>query len=242
MILDPRQIGILIYECGTWGPGGSDARVVKFMDTAIAVAYGESGWNTRAKNASGATGLWQIMPELHAAKVVQANAFFRDDIWSEDEIKLGFGKNWVDKDLFDPLVNTKVANLIYDEAEAAGRDPWSPWEAYNKKTAKFRAGLGHGADVYGYLSVTLEHEKAVALAELMGSVIPGGVLIGAGSNVLETAQDWGDWIKANLVNAAYFILAVALLILGIVVIVSGTKAGKLAGNIIPAKRALKLVT
>lgn len=239
MILDPRQIGILIHECRTWGPGGSEARVNKFMDTAIAVAYGESGWDTNAKNgSSGATGLWQIMPELHAAKVVQANAFFRSDVWSEDEIKLGFGKNWTDKPLSDPLVNTKVANLIYDAAEAAGQDPWSPWEAYNRKTVKFRAGQGHGKDVMAYLNIVQEHELGVALAELMGAVVPGGVLIGAGSNVLETAADWGNWIKANLVNAAYFILAVALLILGIVVIVSGTKAG----NVIPAKRALKLVS
>lgn len=211
-VLDPRQIGILIFKNGTWGPGGSEKRVVKFLDIAIAVAYGESGWNTSAVNhSSGATGLYQIMPTVHADKI---NG----------------------RDLTDPVVNVDVAARIYDEAEKAGKDPWSPWEAYTSKSPKYKAGLGHGQDVYDYLSLISEQELGAAYADLLGSVIPGGVAISAGSNALETAKDWGNWLQNNLVGIGIFVVALVLLILGVVVILAGSKVGKVASNVIPIKR------
>lgn len=228
-ILTPQQIGVLIHLQGKWGPGGSAARVEKFLDTAIAVAYGESGWDTDAVNKSSqASGLFQILPSAHADKIG--------------------GRN-----LLNPAVNVDVAAQVYQEAENAGRDPWSPWEAYTKKTAKYKAGLGHGKAVYAYLSsatkkeITAEYIEAVTGVKDV-KIIPEDEFAletfkdTPAGQALDTAKDWGNWLAAHLIGAAYFIAAITLIVLGVIVIVSSTKAGKAVGNVIPTKRALKLVS
>lgn len=112
-VLSPLQIAVLIAHNGTWGPGGDQAKVEKFLDTAIAVCLAESGGDTQAKNAkSSASGLWQIMVSAH-----------------QDLIG--------DRDIFDPVVNTDVAAKVYN---AAGG--WSPWEAYNTGAYKKFTGKG----------------------------------------------------------------------------------------------------
>lgn len=147
-ILTPNEIGTLIYLDGGWGPGGGKDAVIKWLDTAIAVAHGESGWDTHAVNGhSSAAGLYQIMTTVHADKV--KDAIKR---WEAET-----GKN--DLTIFDPRVNIDVARMVSQEAKAAGHDEWSPWEAYTNKTAAYKAGLGHGKSVYEFLNSPANIEK-----------------------------------------------------------------------------------
>jgi hypothetical protein len=80
--------------------------------TAVAVAYGESTWNTASVNAC-CTGLWQIHRKAHA-----------------DIIK--------GQDLTDPVVNAKLAHQIWAGDWCGGKAPnghCNKWEAYQLDNA-----------------------------------------------------------------------------------------------------------
>lgn len=81
---------------GLWIAAGGPPDLAHLMAN---VAFSESRWNPAAHNASGASGLWQIMMPLHAGLVSQ------------------FGTN-----VFDPLTNAKTAVALY---RAAGLSPWA---------------------------------------------------------------------------------------------------------------------
>lgn len=76
--------------------------------TAVAVARGESNFNTGSRNAC-CSGLWQIHRTAHADKIKRHG---------------GEGK------LLDPAVNAQIAHEIYT---AAGG--WGPWSAYRSDNA-----------------------------------------------------------------------------------------------------------
>lgn len=82
------------------------------IDTAVAVAFAESSGNPKARNASGATGLWQILVKAHpdlAAKY----------------------------DLTDADQNGKAAYAVW---KAAG-NKWTPWSTYNSGSYKRYLGM-----------------------------------------------------------------------------------------------------
>lgn len=223
MKLSPNQIGVLIYEVGAWGPGGvqpgggdsASRKVVEdFLDTAIAVAYGESGWDTEAASSTSlARGLWQIMASVHGDKINKYRQYWwGEDGWPEGKIPT----------VFDPRVNTSVARDIYNEAKAAGRDPWSPWEAYNKKTPAFQAGKGHGKSVYEFLHSEENIRKAWkelqeeiklggALGQLGAALIPGGGMGGLPDFVAPVLS----FLRESGITIGAFLLGVVLLLVGL---------------------------
>lgn len=85
------------------GGGGSFASMVAAVGLPPifnAIIRAESGGNPHARNASGASGLLQIMMPLHQALVAR------------------FGGN-----VFDPMTNLRVGKYLYDQS---GLSPWTP--------------------------------------------------------------------------------------------------------------------
>lgn len=201
--LNPNQIGVLLAH-EHWGPGGSQIQVEKFLDDAIAICLSESGGRTDAKNPnSSASGLWQVMVSVH-----------RDKIGSQD--------------IFDPVVNTRVAHRIYDDAGG-----WTPWEVYNN--GSYKKNKGHGKDVYAYLKLLTETELGEELAKTTGKIVPGGGLVTAATKISPT--NIAELIMKSGKVVGLFVMAVVLVILGIWFIISSTKTGKVAKGV-----ATKVVT
>lgn len=218
MILSPKQIGLVIYEVGIWGPGGSKEQVEKWLDVAIAVCLAESGGNTNAKNAtSSARGLWQIMVSDHEDKIKQEiERWWGEDGWPGKNIDAPEGYRM--PDIFDPRVNTGVAARVYYEAGKS----WKPWEAYN--TGAYKRHLGHGKNVYAYLSSPEMVQQG--LKELRQEIALGRETMttaaGVLSPVLAQASDPGSLVDKILgflqsagVTIGVFIIAAILVILGI---------------------------
>lgn len=118
----------------------AEAKAIAWLDTAIAVCLAESGGNPSAKNASGASGLWQIMMPLHADMVKEAAVAVKAD---------GGVKGTLD--VFNPAVNTRVAGKLY---AAKG---WQPWSAYN--SGAYKKHLGHGKAAWVFLNSTENRQR-----------------------------------------------------------------------------------
>lgn len=92
-----------------------------------AIIRAESGGNPRALNASGASGLTQIMMPLHAALVARAASMVHRP-----------------NDVFDPLVNLMTAKLLYQES---GLAPWAAsragWGSSLSRGGLVEAAIGH---------------------------------------------------------------------------------------------------
>ena len=95
--------------------------------TAVAVAGAESGYNPAAANPSStARGMWQIMLSAHRDKLA--------------------GMSWA-----DPYDSAVLARRVWLEAQAAGRDPWTPWEVYT--TGAYRQHVAEAERAVGPVAV-----------------------------------------------------------------------------------------
>jgi hypothetical protein len=218
-VLTGEQIGVLIYDNKKWGPGGSKSAVVKFLDTAIAVALAESGGNTDAKNpSSSASGLFQIMVSVHQDKIAG-------------------------RDIFDPRVNIDVARLVW---EAAGKS-FSPWTTYT--SGAYKSHLGFGPKVYDALEKAKStHDFSFITAALSGIPVAGagaaalsGLLPDGVTNPIDNAatkaaklaggiaSDVMKWLASGFLVIGAALLAALLIIVGAWFLLSNTKVGKEIG-------------
>ena len=229
--MNPVDIGTLMYDCA-WAPRGpsiktrGDSHVwdhdptrkkafIQFMNTAIAVCLAESDGNPGAKNPdSSARGLWQVMVSVHEAKIAEEIRY----------VKSEYGR---DADILDPVVNTRVAKRIFDDAGG-----WSPWEAYNNGSYKNRIVKGSGKKVYNELfnqraldegveKLRQERLLGYATAEAAAWAMPGGSLItqAGRSDTLTRILEYVTYAGSAI---ALFLAAGVLVILGVWLLVSGT--------------------
>jgi len=213
MILTPNQIGVLAYG-SNWGPGtpgAGDKNTIDFLEKLVATAHGESNWNTDAVNGQ-AVGLFQIMTELH-----------------KDLIG--------DRDMRKPHYNVQVAKQLSDGDKRKGLDPFHPWEAYNKKTAQYKAGLGHGKSVYEYLkskghSALLQEYIAISGVDV-GEAIDVDQQVGDAiiDNIPDPVGKVLTFVKDAGVATGVFVMGGLLLILGLWFLIAHSKVGKTAANV-----------
>lgn len=224
--LTPEQIGVLIYANKKFGPGGSKDAIVKFLDTAIAVALAESGGVTDRvggpnKNGSYDYGLWQINKSAHAG-------LFTSLKWD------------------NPADNTEMARIVYD---GAGKS-FKPWAVYN--SGAYRKHLGHGQKVYDALEKAVKGEDSSYIGSVLAGVLtaplPGGPAIGAllqgplngvTDSVTDKAKDVVNgpakivagavesvlkWLAEAGMTVGAWLLSIVLIGLGVWFIVSNSKA------------------
>ena len=100
---------------GLWTTAGGPAGLAGLMAN---VAWSESRWNPRARNPSGASGLWQMTMPLHQGLVSASGG-----------------------DVFDPLTNARVAVKLW---RSAGMSPWAAsqgvWSQRNSAPGEARGG------------------------------------------------------------------------------------------------------
>jgi len=220
----PNEIAGLIYWVGGWGPNkikpidtAGKNRVIKWLDTAIAVCLAESGGVVEKTNGEGKDkvyGLWQIKTSVHQAIVFSATFRYHT------------------KTALHPLANTAMARDVYKEANG-----WSPWTAY--KNGAYKAHKGHGAAAYEWLHnrQNLETFKtklgtlgypivSISAEDIAGSnaSIIGDDLVG--SNLGEQAGKVKDAVTSGIetvlkalkdsgIVVGVFLLGAILLILGV---------------------------
>lgn len=202
--LSPKEIAVCI-AAADWGPAGNQQKVIKFLDTAIAVCKAESGGRTNAVSSTGDYGLWQINKQAHP------------DAFAEGDERLN-----------DPFYNTTVAKDIW-QAGQSGRDPWDAWTG-TYKSGKHRAYLGSGARAYRYLQSLSERDfylernrisvksgsGRVQLGELQEYAdIPTDPLGKIGFWFKHGFDDFGDKLVTGAKSAGFFLLAIVLVILGV---------------------------
>jgi len=221
MILTPNQVALLCWAAN-WLPQESslpDSVFVKFLDTVIAIAHGESGWNTAAVNGQ-YVGLFQIGTETHKDRIG-------------------------DRDMLLPHYNVQVARELSYESFKSGHDKFRPWEAYTKKTPGYLSGKGHGKAALKYLRSKPQSELEQEAMQLSGAdpgeaveSDPLTALGGAVGNPLDSAF---GFIKKAAVPVGAFLLGAILLILGAVFLITHTKAGKAVVGKTPAGIVKKVV-
>jgi hypothetical protein len=143
--------------------------------TATAVALAESSGRYWVVNSIGCVGLWQINVPVH--------------------------KQWTTAAMKDPAQNAAAAMTLYNGAKSAGRNPWSPWEAYTGPDGRGSDGpytleLGRAriaaAQIKGGGSVTVPASDATGGGTGSGTVDEaafetisgGGALLGGGLGML----------------------------------------------------------
>lgn len=226
------DLGIRMHQDGSYEVTNKDAhlKAIRFLDVALAVCQAESGFNPLAKNPdSNARGLWQIMTTVHAALIEQESKRWQTE--------LGTARK---PNIFHPLVNTSVAHILYQQSG------WKPWEAY--KTGAYKRYLGHGAAAMKYLlspthinadmqSLEANLISNQAYTEAVGIVVPG---VGIASALPDWASGLFDFLKEGAMSVGVFVLGAILLILGVVYLVSQSKAGKAVIANTPAGLAAKV--
>ena len=166
------------------------------VPTAVAVAKGESSFNTKASN-SCCQGLWQIHRTAHA-----------------DKIKKYGG---VEK-LNDPVVNAKIAHEIFQAAGGwctHGSPPnCNPWQAYgvSNLTGSWKSKLAEGAKAYAEVQTMTSNGKTLAEIvnegldrsfgvdpddlPIIGDVIDTGQAIaGLAKGIIDFGNRLGSWIS-----------------------------------------------
>jgi hypothetical protein len=222
--LTAEQIGVLVYANKAWGPGGSTATIVKFLDTAIAVALAESHGNTEAISPTHDYGLWQINKAAHA------------DLFANH--------NW--KDARD---NTEMARIVWTDA---GRS-FSPWTTYKSGAYKAYTGHGAKVyDTLQKSVKSGDHSTLEALirgipvvggwAGIFGlddnaaDAVAGGankakkVVTGPADIVAGALKDSFKWLASAALVIGATLLALILFGVGVWLIVSNTKTGKQIGQ------------
>jgi len=215
-------LGIRQHEDGSYQVTNQDVhrKAIAFYDVALAVCQAESSFNPLATNGN-AKGLWQIMTSVHEKLI--AEEVHR---W---EVELGRKPN-----VYHPLVNTSVAHRLY------GQSGWQPWETYTN--GAYKKYLGHGAAAVKYLlspahinrdmqSLEANLISNQAYVDAVGVVVPG---IGIASAIDSKIAPILDFLQKGAAEVGVFLLGVVLLILGVVYLVSQSKAGKAVINNTPA--------
>ena len=238
------QIGLLMAAVGWLPPMGytqhsdgsievtdpqAKAKAIAFFDRAVAVCLAESGGNTLAKNGnSSASGLWQIMASVHT-DLIAKNAK-----WIQSELELKRTPN-----VFHPLVNTACAHDLYAQSG------WGPWKSSAEGQRKY-LGKGYGKRVWETLTspkVLAQQDQLLtsnlihdaATAEAATFVVPGATLVN--NDLIKNPLAWIDklidFLKKAGVPVGVFVLGLILIILGVVFVVSQSKAAKAAVKLIP---------
>lgn len=247
--LSPSQIGLLMAAVGWLPPMGYiehqdgtltydspvKAKAIAFFDQAIAVCLAESGGNTlsKNKNTNGSTdsGLWQIN-SVHSALIAQQAA------WIQGELKLAKKPS-----VFHPLVNTACAHELFNGSS------WHPWDSSRSNWSKHR---GHGAKVYALLTtkkyrahlsdlLTANLIDDAGFAEAATFVVPGAALVN-NDLVTDPMGSLLDFIKKLGIPVGVFLLGLILLVLGVVYLISRSRAGKAVIGSTPAGLVKKAVT
>lgn len=225
---NPEAIGALIVINGKWIPPGDEKSIVKFLDTAIAVALAESGGDSKAISPTGDYGLWQINKKAHPTLIASGD-------WS------------------DGKANTEMARKVWKDA-GGSFSPWSTYKSQNGQPPAYMKHLGHGQRVYDLAKDQIKtggNSTSFLQAALLGvGLTPGpnggnpaaGVLgnaLGLGdviNNPLDKVtgvvsgalKSFFEWATAALATIGLSILALLLLGLGVWFLVSQTQAGKAA--------------
>ncbi len=188
---------------------------------AVAVAKGESSFNTKARN-SCCSGLWQIHRTAHADKIAAAGG--------EDK-------------LTDPVVNAKLAYQIWRSAGGwctHGSPPnCNPWQAYgvSNATGSWKGKLSEGARALAEVQTrtnngdSLAHIVNEGLDRSLGIDLPdagdipglgdlvdtAGAIAGFGKAVVEFGNRIGAWISSpdNWIRVAEVIGGAVLFGLGL---------------------------
>lgn len=224
-----KNIAILLYAESSWGALDSkgtkatEKEVIAFFDTALAVCYAESRYNTKAVNGT-AVGLFQIKTDVH-----------RELIGS--------------RDMTNPRDNIAVAASLSRASHAAGKGMWNPWTVH--KTGAHKPYLGHGKHAYEWIKGMSADQRAKALKTAEETVSKGDEGIVPDGLISSPLSVFGDgvdkvlgFVKETGAVIGLFILALLLIGLGIAFLIGKDKAAKavsLAGNAIPAGRAINLV-
>lgn len=254
MILSPNEIAAQIYWSGAaFGPAGMTGfgvtatqhkgkiiqtvpkpgspertKIENWLDTAIAVCLAESGGDTLAKNSSStATGLWQILVSAHGGEISDAIKYW--------ETNLADGKVLT---IYDPRVNTMAAALVYQKSGSK----FTPWQAYTSGSYKHHTGHGKAA----YKFITSKKNLELTRKNFIDNLKNDQATVGLLSDLTKGLTGGGitaslpDWLKSVLAFAAsagitvgIFLLALVLVLVGLWVMVSHTKAGKSFKRSIP---------
>ena len=198
------------------------AKVVVWLDTAIAICLAESGGgDPAAKNpGSSASGLWQIMYSVHKAKIraavkeMYAAVEFDSAGRSDEQL------------VFDPLINTVIARMVYrkdtyDSNVLTSNQYWKPWEVYN--TGAYKKYLGHGKEAYeaifgqaatdlAYQNLQAEFMEGQNAQTLLTAATPG---LGAVNAVTSGITNVLNFVKSGAVAVGIFVLGLVLLALGV---------------------------
>lgn len=222
-------LGIQVHSDGSYVIKDADVHkaAIHFYDVALAVCQAESSFNPLATNGN-AKGLWQIMTSVHTKLI--ADEIHR---W---EVELGRKPN-----IYHPLVNTSVARVLYQQSG------WKPWEVYT--TGAYRKYLGHGAAAMKFLlspahinrdmeSLEANLISDEAYADAAGII--GGPIAGVTVGLPDTIGKVLEFVKGGAMSIGVFALGAVLLILGVVYLVSQSKAGKAVIGNTPAGIAKKV--
>jgi len=155
-----------------------DANVLKHCNIMAGIGVAESGGDPAAKNPSGASGLWQIMPS-HTS----------DPGWS-------FGTNY-----FDPATNARMAEFVYK------KQGYQAWTTYGGKA--YTEAMG---------------------GNTMPTTDNAGVVQGVVNAVTSPFTAILTWLGNLLPIVGFALLAVVLLVAGIAILVSESKAAKTIGK------------
>jgi hypothetical protein len=189
----------------------NEAKAVAWLDTAIAIVLAESNGNPAAKNGN-ASGLWQIMASVHGDLIKDAIVAVNAETGKSEKL-----------DVFDPRVNTFVAGRLYSSRG------WQPWEVFTN--GAYKKHTGHGKKAWDFINSPkmrqkqwtsfqanmIDNESYADLAGSFGAVTPLGLL------------DRGmAFAKSAGLTIGVFLIALVVIILGLVIVLSDTKVGKVA--------------
>jgi hypothetical protein len=207
-----------VNEGQQWGPWGDLTKwhgyekwnqddTVRWWATAIGIALAESGgryWiNNKGTNSDGSIDY---------------------GLWQINDVhKSRFLASW--SKVYDPVTNTRMAAALGND-----RKDFTAWSAFNSGAYKQHYGAGQAA--YQRAAVMSEAQLGFATADLLGTLVPGGIVTGKAAPVIDAiANPVGQilsWLKSAGVVAGVFVLALLLLIIGFWAVVSQTKTGKVA--------------
>lgn len=185
--------------------------------TAAAIAMAESGGNPRAHNGNAGTGddsygLWQI--NMLGALGPARRA------------QLGLSSN---DQLFDPVTNAKAMRMI----SSTGTN-FQPWSVY--KSGAYQKYMG--ADVADDPSWLSKVGSAVT-APITGPIEAAQSLSGA----VETLNKAARWVSnsENWLRVGYVAGGSVLVVVGLVMVLQSTSAGRAAMNVVPVGRVANVV-
>lgn len=188
-ILDPLTVGRYAYGAGFRG---------ETLAQMIAIAFGESTFNTNAVNSSsGATGLWQILPSAHP--------------------------EFAGQDLKDPAVNARAAYSVFRSAPNAGQITKNKWSAY--QGVKYWSAIagaqaaGVAATAAGGLSSAAGAVKDTAgdVADVATAPLQAGVQAAqTASSAYNTITNPHNWLRI-----AYGVAGIALIYAAVISVSKG---------------------